>query len=173
MCSSDLVEADVVGVDGSAGMLAQARRKRWPAGVTFRQADAEHLGQDDLARADGVFTAYLIRNVASRDRLLAQVREALQPEGVLVIHDYSVRDSLVARWSWHAVCWGVVIPLGLVTARRSPIYRYLWRSVLDFDGVARLSDRLVEAGFEGVESRSVSGWQRGQVHTWRARRGTR
>ncbi|MBZ5734578.1 class I SAM-dependent methyltransferase [Nocardioides sp. TRM66260-LWL] len=163
-------DADVVGVDGSAGMLIQARRKRWPAGVTFRQADAETLGRDDLAEADGVFAAYLLRNVAARDRLLAQVHDVLRPGGVLVVHDYSVRDSLLARLSWHAVCWGVVIPLGLVTAPRSPIYRYLWRSVLDFDGVQRLADRMVKAGFVDVESRSASGWQRGQVHTWRARR---
>lgn len=163
-------EADIVGVDGSAGMLAQARRKRWPAGVTFRQADAEILGRDDLADADGVFAAYLLRNVAARDRLLRQVHDALRPGGVLVVHDYSVRDSLSARLIWHAVCWGVVIPLGAITAPRSPIYRYLWRSVLDFDGVHRLADRMVAAGLVEVESRSVRGWQRGTVHTWRGRR---
>lgn len=163
-------EADVVGVDGSAGMLAAARRKRWPATVSFRQADAETLGRDDLAEADGVFAAYLLRNVAARDRLLEQIHGVLRPGGVLVVHDYSVRDSLIARLSWHAVCWGVVIPLGRLTAPRSPIYRYLWRSVLDFDGVQRLADRMVVAGFDDVESRSASGWQRGQVHTWRGRR---
>lgn len=163
-------EADVIGVDGSAGMLAQARRKRWPAGVLFRQADAETLGRDDLAEADGIFAAYLLRNVAARDRLLQQVHEALRPGGVFVVHDYSVRDSRIARLSWHAVCWSVVIPLGLITAPGSPIYRYLWRSVLDFDGVDRLAQRMIGAGLVEVESRSVSGWQRGQVHTWRGRR---
>ena len=127
----------------------------------------------DPLRAAGELAAYLLRNVAARDRLLVQIREALCPDGVVVVHDYSVRDSRIARLTWHAVCWGVVIPLGRITAPRSPIYRYLWRSVLDFDGVHRLADRMVAAGLVDVESRSVSGWQRGTVHTWRGRRAAR
>ncbi|MBF4160275.1 class I SAM-dependent methyltransferase [Nocardioides acrostichi] len=172
-------EADVVGVDGSAGMLAQARRKRDLAGVTFVQADAERLtgaGADtDVTAslggpADGVLAAYLFRNVAARDRLVAAVHDVLTTDGVLVVHDYSVRESTLARWVWHGVCWGVIIPAGLLTAPRSGIYRYLWRSVLDFDGVRGFGRRLGEAGFADVESRTVPGWQHGVVHAWRARR---
>lgn len=164
------VDADVVGVDGSAGMLARARRKRGLRGVTFVQADAERLAAADLGgTVDGVLAAYLFRNVAARDRLVAQVRGALSPGGVLVVHDYSVRESARARLAWHAVCWGVIIPLGVLTAPGSGLYRYLWRSVLDFDGVTGLARRLGEGGFRAVEHRSVRGWQAGQVHTWRAR----
>lgn len=90
--------------------------------------------------------------------------------GALVVHDYSVRESRIATWAWHLTCWLVVIPLGFVTAPGSPIYRYLWRSVLDFDGVQGLAGRLRAVGFTDVEHRSATGWQRGQVHTWRARR---
>ena len=42
--------ARVLAVDASAGMLARARRKRWPAGVEFVHAPAQRLG-DVLAGA--------------------------------------------------------------------------------------------------------------------------
>ncbi len=165
---------ELVGVDGSAGMLAQARRKRWAGDVRFVQADAEQLAQgrwdvDGLPAAgevDAVFAAYLVRNVSRRDELLAQLRTWLRPGGALVLHEYSVRDSRRARAVWTAVTWSVVVPLGVLTAPRSPIYRYLWRSVVDFDGASRLRGRLVGAGFADVRSRSFTGWQRGVLHTF-------
>jgi len=166
------VEAELVGVDGSAGMLAQARRKRWTLPTTFRQADAETVEVADLdGPYDAVFAAYLVRNVAARDRLLARVHDLLTPGGVLVVHEYSVRESRRGRLSWDAVCWGVVVPLGLLTAPRSPIYRYLWRSVRDFDSTHHFRSRMVACGFEGVRSRTVGGWQRGVLHTFVGRRG--
>ena len=164
------VDAEVVGIDGSAGMLDVARRKAGLARVTFRQADAERLTAAELGAVDGVLAAYLVRNVAARDRLLSEVHDVLSEDGVLVVHDYSVRESVLARWAWHLTCWLVVIPLGLLTAPGSPIYRYLWRSVLDFDGVRALVRRLHVAGFAQVDHRTMPGVQRGQVHTWRARK---
>ncbi|GAB3993161.1 class I SAM-dependent methyltransferase [Nocardioides marmoraquaticus] len=172
------VTYELVGVDGSAGMLAQARRKRWRTPVHFVQDDAEHLDPGSWGRAhldgeevvDGVFAAYLVRNVAARDQLLSGIRRLLVPGGVAVLHEYSVADSRRARAVWDAVSWGVVVPLGLLTAPRSPIYRYLWRSVVDFDGAERLRGRLVAVGFDEVRSRSFGGWQRGVLHTFVARR---
>lgn len=169
---------ELVGVDGSAGMLAQARRKQWRTPVHFAQDDAEHLdpGSWGLAHldgegvVDGVFAAYLVRNVTARDDLLARMRRLVVPGGVVVLHEYSVADDRRARAVWDAVSWGVVVPLGLVTAPRSPIYRYLWRSVVDFDGARLLRGRLVAAGFDDVRSRSFGGWQRGVLHTFFGRR---
>ncbi|NYG54863.1 class I SAM-dependent methyltransferase [Nocardioides perillae] len=167
-------EVEVVGVDGSAGMLAQARRKRWDLPVRWVQADAEHLTAAQLgldgAGVDGVLSAYLFRNVAARDRLLACVRDLLVPGGSVVVHEYSVREDRLARAKWDVVCWGVVVPLGLLTAPRSGIYRYLWRSVLDFDGAEEFRSRMVAAGLTGVRSRTFGGWQREVLHTFHARR---
>jgi len=161
------VDAELVGVDGSAGMLAQARRKRWSLPARFVQADAETVEVTDLdGPYDAVFAAYLFRNVAARDRLLGRVHDLLVPGGVLVVHEYSVRESRRARATWDAVCWGVVVPLGLVTAPRSPIYRYLWRSVRDFDSTLVMRSRMVAAGLDRVRSRTVGGWQNGVLHTF-------
>ena len=168
------IAASVVGVDGSEGMLREARRKSWPAGVRFVRARAEELadegGELPLGSVDGVLAAYLVRNVPDRDALLRTLHDLLAPGGVLVVHEYSVKGKGLATATWTMVCWLVVIPLGWLTSRRTRLYRYLWRSVLDMDSTAELKARLQRAGFADVRSRTVHGWQREIIHTVHARR---
>jgi ubiquinone/menaquinone biosynthesis C-methylase UbiE len=166
----------IVGADASAGMLDQARAKDWPASVRFEVGQAEEivgshewLGLDDPI--SGAFAAYLFRNVAERDKLLAGLFDLLGDGGVLVVQEYSVAGSrLWTRALWTAVCWLAIIPLGLLTSPRSRLYGYLWRSVLSFDSVQTFVDRLYGAGFVEIEVRTVPGWQRGILHTFRARK---
>ena len=165
----------VVGIDASAGMLDQARAKSWPPGVTFEVGMAEELAYSRESwglgdRVPGVFAAYLFRNVAERDKVLAAVFDLLDDDGAFVVQDYSVAGSRLAKAVWSLVCWSVVIPLGWLTSRQTGLYRYLWRSVLQFDSVQTFADRLHAAGFVDVETRTVSGWQRGILHTFRARK---
>ncbi|MEU7474808.1 class I SAM-dependent methyltransferase [Lentzea sp. NPDC042327] len=153
---------EVVAVDASAGMLAQARRKRWPSTVRFVHSRAEDVDEGEF---DAVFAAYLLRNLPDPDSTLRHIGKLLRPGGRLVLHEYSVRDSLVSRAVWTALC-GVVVPAGwLVTGDRS-LYTYLWRSVVDFDGATALRDRLRRNGYTGVCSSPVPGLQLGVVHTF-------
>jgi ubiquinone/menaquinone biosynthesis C-methylase UbiE len=166
----------IVGADASAGMLDQARAKDWPVSVRFEVGQAEEivgshewLGLDDPIQ--GAFAAYLFRNVAERDKLLAGLFDLLADSGVLVVQEYSVAGSrLWTKALWTAVCWLAIIPLGWLTSPRSRLYRYLWQSVRSFDSVQTFVDRLYGAGFVDVEVRTVPGWQRGILHTFRARR---
>jgi ubiquinone/menaquinone biosynthesis C-methylase UbiE len=166
--------ARVLGVDGSAGMLQQATAKPWPAEVTFVQGRAEDLEEVCLGAgfgsADGVFAAYLLRNLPDRKSFLDSVFGLLRPGGTLVVHEYSVAGRALSSAMWTAVCQGVIVPLGWLTSRQTRIYRYLWRSVLDMDSVEQVMNQMVSAGFEDVRSRSVPGWQRGIVHTFHGRR---
>ncbi|MFP5282794.1 MAG: class I SAM-dependent methyltransferase [Actinomycetes bacterium] len=166
---------DILGVDASAGMLAQAERKDWPAGVRFFPRRAQDLAilRDDLGLAgavDGVLAAYLFRNVDAleRDEVLKEVGDLLRPGGVLVVQEYSVAGSTPAALVWSLVCWSVVIPLSWLTSRQTRLYRYLWRSVRRFDAVQEFTDRLYAAGFTEIEVRTVPGWQAGILHTFRA-----
>jgi len=166
---------ELVGVDASAQMLAQAEDKTWPAGVGFVHGRAEDLGRCRTewglaAPLDGVFAAYLFRNVTDRDLVLDSVYDLLRPGGVLVTQEYSVVGSRHAPRIWTAVCWLVVIPLAYLTSRQTALYRYLWRSVQAFDSVQTFTDRLHRAGFADVDVRTVSGWQRDILHTFRARK---
>ncbi len=168
-------EVEVTGVDASSGMLAEARAKSWPHGVRFEHGLAQDLG-DRRAEfgleppVDGVLAAYLFRNVSERDEVLRDVHDLLSPGGVLVVQEYSVAQSRSADLVWSLVCWLVVIPLSWVTARQTRLYRYLWQSVRDFDAVQTFVDRLYAVGFVDVEVSTVPGWQRGILHTFRARR---
>jgi len=165
----------VTGVDASAGMLEEARSKTWPPEVRFEHGLAQDLGR---RRADwgltepvhGVLAAYLFRNVSERDEVLQDVHDLLVPGGVLVVQEYSVAQSRIADLVWSLVCWLVVIPLSWVTSGQTRLYRYLWRSVRGFDSVQVFVDRLYRMGFHDVEVRTASGWQRGILHTFRARK---
>ncbi len=169
-------EYRLLGVDGSAGMLAAARAKRWPAGVRFAQGWAGALtgiaAVDDGAPFDAILAAYLVRNVpeAERDAALCELVALLRPDGVLAVHEYLVRGNPVAAAVWTLVSWGIVVPLGWLTARHTRLYRYLWRSVLRFDSVDTLRARLHAAGLVDLQVVPATGWHRGILHTVVGRR---
>ena len=161
--------ADVTGLDASVGMLDCARAKR--LGATFVVGDAMHPRDDGIEGAfDAILMAYGIRNVPEPDVCLRGVRELLAPGAPAVFHEYSVAGSRRARVTWNAVAFGIIIPGGLVTSRHTRLYRYLRRSVLDFDTVEAFEARLGRAGFTDVHTEPVDGWQRGIVHSFCARR---
>lgn len=163
--------ADVTGLDASPGMLAEARAKPWAGRVAFLEGDATDPAAAGVEGPfDGILIAYGIRNVPDRDRCLSNVRQLLRPGGTLCVHEYSVADSRLRRLVWNAVTCGLIIPMGVVTSPGSDIYRYLRRSVLDFDGVGEFEARLSRAGFVDVRTRPMDGWQRGIVHSFVARR---
>jgi ubiquinone/menaquinone biosynthesis C-methylase UbiE len=162
-------QAAITGLDASVQMLAVARDKDRLAGIEFVHGDA--MDPRPLAGGyDGILMAYGIRNMPDPDRCLVGVRELLRPGGVVCFHEYSVADSVWSRVVWNVVTVGVIIPLGFLTSPGSGIYRYLRRSVLDFDGVKEFTDRLARAGFVDVHTEPTDGWQRGILHSFVARR---
>ncbi len=164
--------AEITGLDASEGMLEVAREKPIAERVRFLSGDAMDPGATMGAEGpyDGILMAYGIRNMPDPDACLANLLELLEPGGTISIHEYSVRDSARSRAVWNAVSYGLIIPGGLFTGGSTRIYRYLRRSVLDFDGVAAFEARLARAGFEEVRTYPMDGWQRGILHTFVARR---
>lgn len=163
--------AEIVGIDGSAQMLAEARRKQWPDSVSFVHTALEEAAATGVTGPfDGVLGAYLVRNLPDPDAGLRALRQLLRPGAPIALHEYSVRDTARAKLVWTAVCWTVIIPAGRIATGTGGLYRYLWRSVRDFDRPARFENRLRRAGFEQVRCTPVPGWQRGITHTFTARR---
>lgn len=166
-------EAEIIAVDASEGMLAEARRKGedtpWPSSVRF-----VHSSIEDLATAgvdgpfDGIIAAYLLRNLSDPDAQLQAFRKLLRPGATLAVHEYSVRDSAAATAVWNAVCWSVIIPLGRLRTGDATLYRHLRSSVNAFDGAEAFRNRLSDNGFTGVHSETMPGWQRNVVHTFLA-----
>ena len=163
-------EADIVAADGSAGMLAQARTKTWPRSVNFVHSRVEGLAEAGVEGPfDGILAAYLIRNVDDADEVLQSLRALLRPGGVFAAHEYSVSDSRVATAVWNAVSTAIIIPAGRLRSGDTDLYRYLRRSVNDFDGADQFRKRLQRNGFIDVRSMTVPGWQHNIVHTFLAR----
>ncbi|AXI76573.1 methyltransferase domain-containing protein [Peterkaempfera bronchialis] len=164
-------QARITAVDASAGMLERARAKHWPPEVTFVHSSVETLAETGVTGPfDAAFAAYLVRNTADPDAVLAAVHGLLRPGGRLAVHEYALTGAPVHRAVWSTVCWGVVIPLGAAGPGGARLYRHLWRSVLGFDTAPALRDRLLRAGFDEVRIAPVTGWQRGIVHTFTAQR---
>lgn len=167
-------QADITGLDASSGMLAQANRKRWGnTRVSFVLGDATDPAAAGITGPfDAILMAYGIRNVPDPERCLQNVFALLKPGGSICFHEYSVADSTRSKLVWNAVTCAIVIPLGVVTSPKSPIYRYLRRSVLAFDGVKAFEARLRRAGFIDVHTEPMDGWQRGVVHSFLAKKPT-
>lgn len=162
--------AEIIGVDGSAGMLEQARAKDWPSTVRFVHSRAESLHEAGVdGPFDGILAAYLVRNLPDPDPVLTSLLALLKPGGVFAAHEYSVRDSRVATLVWNVVCRVIIIPAGRLRSGDADLYRYLQRSVNEFDGAEQFRERLRRTGFVDVTSSSVKGWQRGVVHTFLGR----
>jgi ubiquinone/menaquinone biosynthesis C-methylase UbiE len=161
--------AEIVGIDAAAGMLDAARDKDWPPGVRFVHSRVEDLADAGVhGPFDAVFAAYLLRNLTDPDGLLRSLRGLLRPGGTLLVHDYTRGEDAVTRATWHAVCWGVVIPLAALHRGDVRLYRHLWRSVTAFDDAPAFANRLCAAGYADVRFATVPGWQRGIEHTFLA-----
>jgi ubiquinone/menaquinone biosynthesis C-methylase UbiE len=133
--------------------------------VTFRHTSAERLAEEGVEGPfDAVLAAYVFRNVADPDRILAAVHELLAPGGRLAVHEYTLSGRPAHRTVWNAVCRGVVLPAG-TAAGDGRLYRHLWRSVVEFDTAQAFGDRVRRAGFGQVRVLPVPGWQTGIVHT--------
>jgi ubiquinone/menaquinone biosynthesis C-methylase UbiE len=163
--------ARIVGLDASRGMLEVARGKKLLRGVDWVHGDAMDVRAAGVdGPFDGILMAYGIRNVPDPDACLAGIVSLLAPGATLCLHEYSVRGSRRSRAIWDAVCWGIIIPGGLVTARTTKIYRYLHESVRRFDSVAELEARMRRAGLVDVRTEPMDGWQRGILHSFVGRR---
>ncbi|MFT3927193.1 MAG: class I SAM-dependent methyltransferase [Myxococcales bacterium] len=159
--------ARISALDASAGMLAVAAKKPALTAVRFLLGDAtDPAAHGASGPFDGILMAYGIRNVPDKDLCLRHLKSLLKPGGRVAFHEYSVADSALARAIWNAVSSTVIVPLGSSLSRAPELFRYLRRSVNEFDGVRAFVARLERAGFGRVEVLPMDGWQRGVTHTF-------
>ncbi|MEU9337304.1 class I SAM-dependent methyltransferase [Streptomyces sp. NPDC048290] len=160
-----LPDAALTAVDASPGMLRRAERRRWPRPVRFVHARAEGLDEAGVRGPfDAVFAAYLLRNTADPDAVLATIRGLLAPGGRLAVHEYALSGRRAHRAVWNAVTGGLVLPVATLLGD-GDLYRHLRRSVTGFDTAGQLAGRVERAGFTGVRVLPLPGWQTGITHT--------
>jgi demethylmenaquinone methyltransferase / 2-methoxy-6-polyprenyl-1,4-benzoquinol methylase len=143
--------AEVVGADFCAPLLLRSRRRR-----LSRLVVADALA---LPFADGVFdvvtVAFGLRNMASYDRALSEMRRVLAPGGHVVILDFSIPTG---PWlPLYRVYLHRVLPrlAGWLTGA-ADAYEYLGQSIEAFPRGQAMTALLNRVGFSATKCRPLS-----------------
>jgi demethylmenaquinone methyltransferase / 2-methoxy-6-polyprenyl-1,4-benzoquinol methylase len=121
------------------------------------------LGADALelpfpgASFDIVVSAFVLRNLADIDRGFREMYRVLRPEGIVGILDFGMPKIplLAALYRWYFL--SVLPKLGKLISGVDGPYGYLPASVQSFPPVEELRKRAENAGFNGVETRLLTG----------------
>jgi demethylmenaquinone methyltransferase / 2-methoxy-6-polyprenyl-1,4-benzoquinol methylase len=159
----------VVGVDQSAGMLAEARR-RANGRVELAEASADALPFDD-ASFDALTFTYLLRYVPDPAATLRELARVVRPRGVVAGLEFGVPHGM-----WRPL-WELYVRAGLPAT--GAVIGHGWReagsflggSIRSFDAAwpqERLHDAWHEAGIDDVRSRRLS--LGGGIVTWGRKR---
>ncbi len=119
---TDFDGRDVIGLDPVVEMLELSEVPTRVAGV----GEALPLRDDSV---DGVFSAYVFRNLTSVDDTFSEVERVLRPGGALVVIGLTRPRNAILAWL-HRVGTAIVLPLvGLLFARSPGEYWYLHKSL--------------------------------------------
>ena len=150
--------ARVVGLDFCRPMLEIAARKAAaaPAGIPFVEGDALNLPFAE-ASFDVVTIAFGLRNLASVEDGLRELRRVLKPGGRVCILEFS-RPVVPGFRALFGFYFRRVLPVigGLVSGSRGA-YEYLPDSVSRFPDQQRLAGLMCENGFAEVEYQNLTG----------------
>jgi demethylmenaquinone methyltransferase/2-methoxy-6-polyprenyl-1,4-benzoquinol methylase len=138
----------VVGIDPSAGMLAQSGVH----GLTLARARAEAL-PFAAQSFDFLCLGYALRHVADLGAVFAEFRRVLRPGGQLLVLEITRPAGRFAAAALKAYLRGVVPALARVVAasRDTPaLYRYYWDTIEACVPPARIVASLAAAGFARV-----------------------
>jgi demethylmenaquinone methyltransferase/2-methoxy-6-polyprenyl-1,4-benzoquinol methylase len=142
----------VTAVDFSAPMLERARSKS--SEIVWLEADALHLPLAD-ASFDAVTIGFGLRNVASAEEGLAEMRRVLTPGGRLAILDVTRPRGLLAPF--YKVWFDALIPAVGQLLPGGAAFTYLPASVRRFPEPLKLASLMDEAGFEQIRWRLFAG----------------
>lgn len=167
-CWGQLSSGNIVGVDNSEGMLAEAQAKFADEVKTgkmkFVLKDAMNLTFDDNT-FDVVFMAYGLRNMPDYEKSIQGIYRILKPGGKICIHDYSLAENFFSKIYWAVLGYGFIVPFCTLLSGSSKIYNYLVKSVLNFLNPQQIKTLLENNGFEQVDARPHAGWRKPILHS--------
>ena len=150
----------VICCDFAHGMLTRARAKfagrRMDRHCVVLEADGLRLPLPD-ATFDGVSIGFGVRNFASLEAGLAEVRRVLKPGGKLVVLEFSVPTGRTLARLYAFYLRHVLPRIGDRVSGRAGPYRYLASTIATFPDQPQLAGRIREAGFAACGWRNLSG----------------
>lgn len=146
---------DVIGLDVSEGMLAQARRQ---LSVPLIQARAEALPLAD-ATMDFVSIGYALRHVASLSDAFAEFLRVLKPGGRLLILEISRPHNRIGYAMLRSYLGRIVPVLSRTFGARQEetLMRYYWDTIKACVPAPVILEALKEVGFGSVGCRTELG----------------
>ena len=148
------VGAQVVPCDFSLGML-QVGRKRLPH-LPFVAGDAMTLPFAD-ASFDAVTISFGLRNIHDPAQGLREMRRVTRPGGRLVVCEFSTPVWPPFRTIYQEYLMKALPPIAKRVASNSEAYEYLAESIAAWPGQQGLAELLLDAGWEQVAWRNLSG----------------
>jgi len=145
----------VLGTDFALPMLQAGRGKSPESALAPVNGDALELPYRD-ASVDGAIVAFGIRNLASLDAGLREVRRVLKPGARFVILEFSTPRSALVRTGYHAYFHNVLPWIGGLVSGHRTAYKYLPRSVANFPVQDDLAQRMRDAGYSDVRYRDLT-----------------
>ncbi len=147
-------DAEVVGLDASAKMLARAEGKLAHTRVRLVHGDASALPFDD-GSFDAATVAFGLRNFPDRPLGLRQMARVVRPGGLVAVLELTEPQGLLAplaRLYVHRV-----VPLLGALFSRGPAYAYLSRSIAGFPPPSEVVEMMRGAGLQEIEARPFTG----------------
>jgi demethylmenaquinone methyltransferase/2-methoxy-6-polyprenyl-1,4-benzoquinol methylase len=140
-----------VGIDFSAGMLAEAR-----VDLPLVRGDGAALPLA-TASADGITCGFALRNFVDLDTVFRECARVLRRGGRFAALDATVPTNPLLR-AGNAVWFRGAVPLlGRIVAHDAEAYRYLPKSTAYLPPVAELTEVLGAAGFRSVRHTTLTG----------------
>jgi demethylmenaquinone methyltransferase/2-methoxy-6-polyprenyl-1,4-benzoquinol methylase len=149
----------VVGVDQSAEMLAEGRRRVAGAGLTDRielvEGQAEELPFVDES-FDGLTFTYLLRYVDDPAATLTELARVVRPGGTIAMLEFGLPRGL-ARPAWEVwVRAGLPVAGALISPGWREVGSFLGPSIRNFHGRHDLPSLWRSAGIDDVQQRRLS-----------------
>ncbi len=151
----EITGARVVGTDFCRPMLEIAAGKT-PKGLPLIEGDALALPFRD-GTFEVVTIAFGLRNLASIDSGLAELRRVLKPGGWVAVLEFSRPANAVLRPLFGLYFTKVLPLLGRLISGSHGAYSYLPASVQKFPDQKQLLLLMQQAGFDRVEFENLSG----------------
>ncbi|MFM2295258.1 MAG: demethylmenaquinone methyltransferase [Verrucomicrobiota bacterium] len=152
--------AEVTAVDFSAAMLEVAEQRQRAKGkgqkVEFQQGDAMQLAFAD-ARFEIVTIGYGLRNLASVDAGLRELRRVLKPGGRLVILEFGKPTNVLWRWIYFQHLRFVTPLLGKLFCGDAAAYAYILESLQNYPGQEGVAQKLRDLGLTEVRAFNLLG----------------